>query len=83
MIEIDHPATQRLKREILQRAGAPLPHLIPADLSHQRLFDVLQEDSYVRRERPTTLIVEGLTMYLTERAVHDSLITHSYLAIRN
>jgi methyltransferase (TIGR00027 family) len=62
--EVDHPATQREKR---QRAptGSDVTY-VPADLRHDGLAKSLQEAGLSADER-TVFIAEGLTMYLTAR----------------
>jgi methyltransferase (TIGR00027 family) len=76
VFEVDHPATQRRKRRILDGEGEggnlryvtwnfeaqPMSEL-PAALAH----------AGHRPELPTLTIWEGVTMYLTEEAIEDTL----------
>ncbi len=60
-IEVDHPATQARKKELAPPDG---PEYVAADLSAQRLPDVLA--SQLTTSEPLVLICEGLTYYLAE-----------------
>lgn len=62
-VEIDHPATQRVKRAALEKHNAIPPNLRlePVDLSKRSLDDVIGDPDFV--------IAEGLLMYLEEAAV--------------
>ena len=75
MIEIDHPATQRVKKEVLEDFG--LPHggvqLVPVDLSQERLVDTLSGLEAYDPGLPTLFIMEGVTMYLDESRVRELL----------
>ncbi|HEV2130726.1 MAG TPA: SAM-dependent methyltransferase, partial [Longimicrobiaceae bacterium] len=65
--EIDHPATQRVKRAALaKRRGIPGANLrlISADLSRQTLESCLAGCPEFDPERRTLFIAEGLLMYL-------------------
>lgn len=76
VFEVDHPATQRRKRRILDGEGEgenlryvtwnfeaqPMSEL-PAALAH----------AGHRPDQPTLTIWEGVTMYLTEEAIEDTL----------
>jgi methyltransferase (TIGR00027 family) len=62
-VEIDHPATQRCKREVLGTAPANL-RLIAADLAHER----------VPAFPDAVVVVEGLLMYL-DKAATEILFT--------
>ncbi|HJX26739.1 MAG TPA: SAM-dependent methyltransferase, partial [Thermoanaerobaculia bacterium] len=69
-IECDHPATQRVKRRVLQGTEiGPNLRLIELDLAKAGLPDVLPGLPGWRREADTLLIAEGLTMYLQAREV--------------
>jgi methyltransferase (TIGR00027 family) len=64
-IELDHPATQRVK---VQAVGADQPEnlqFIPVDFTKQRLEDVLDVDD----DSGTLFVVEGVLMYLSEADV--------------
>lgn len=69
-IEIDHPATQAVKRrEIEKRGGLPANVVLAAaDLSKQSLADVLRHPA-IQRDAPTLVVAEGLLMYLTAKDV--------------
>jgi methyltransferase (TIGR00027 family) len=68
--EIDHPATQSLKRERLSACGISVPdsvHFLAADLSTVSLRSVLERSSFDSKE-PAFLSWLGVTMYLTREA---------------
>ena len=70
VFEVDHPATQQLKRERLRERGVPLPrtlHFVPADLSHEKLGDVLTRSTFLPSEL-TFFACLGVTQYLTREA---------------
>lgn len=73
VFEVDHPATQARKREVLERAhapGAPVTYLAwdfearPVAELPRALADAGHDAS-----RPTLTLWEGVTMYLTEPAI--------------
>lgn len=72
--ELDHPSTQAYKRERI----AELPPLArevrhaPIDFEHQAIPDVLAQAGFDRARR-SIWVWEGVTMYLTERAVEATL----------
>jgi methyltransferase (TIGR00027 family) len=59
-IEVDHPATQRRKREALSPDNL---RLVEADLARQKLEDVC------RPGNDAVVVIEGLLMYLTDSEV--------------
>jgi methyltransferase (TIGR00027 family) len=65
-IEIDHPATHKVKVEALSGPDTPKDnlHFIPVDFAKQKLEDVLRESSAFDKDRSTVCIVEGVLMYL-------------------
>jgi len=66
-IELDHPATQRLKQRGLSQAGVVIPSnltLQALDLSAAPLPVALMND-----ERPTLVVLEAVLMYLSEANV--------------
>ena len=63
--EVDHPATQTDKR---QRAPAPDPVYVSADLETERLSSLLPESGFETNRR-SVFVVEGLTMYLPRASV--------------
>jgi methyltransferase (TIGR00027 family) len=68
-VEIDHPATQAIKRRAL--ADGPAPdnlHLAAADLARVELAGALRSVGAYRRDAPTVFVLEGLLMYLTDAA---------------
>jgi len=60
-IEIDHPATQAVKRAAVTRENL---HFIAADLARTSLRDALAASPYDRNS-PSVFVVEGVLMYLT------------------
>ena len=77
VFEVDHPATQPRKREIVtRRLGALPPHvtLVPVDLTTQALDAVMPGAGY-RSDVRTFFICEGLTHYLRP-AVVDAVFRH-------
>lgn len=58
--ELDHPATQSIKR----RALAEGPTLLPADLAHDSVAEALGAQPRFANDRPTLFVAEGLLMYL-------------------
>jgi methyltransferase (TIGR00027 family) len=70
IFEIDHAATQELKRERLHECGVPLPgtlHFVPADLSHEDLGAALARSAF-RPTEPAFFSWLGVTQYLTREA---------------
>jgi methyltransferase (TIGR00027 family) len=68
--EIDHPATQTMKRERFARAGLVLPasvHFVAADLEHGSIGESLARSAYRQREL-TFFVCLGVTPYLTREA---------------
>ena len=70
-IEIDHPATQRLKREAVEADQAGGRNLVfqPADLSRQALDEALACVPAYRRGANSVFVIEGVLMYLTRTEV--------------
>jgi methyltransferase (TIGR00027 family) len=76
VFEVDHPATQRRKRHILdgEGEGGNLRYL-PWNFEAQpmsALPDALAAAGH-RAELPTLILWEGVTMYLTESAIVDTI----------
>jgi methyltransferase (TIGR00027 family) len=70
VFEIDHPATQGLKRQRLRDCGVSLPetlHLVPADLGKEEIRAALTHSSWSGTE-PTFFSWLGVTQYLTREA---------------
>jgi methyltransferase (TIGR00027 family) len=65
--EVDRPATQADKRT---RAPAGGPIYVPADVTEQRLMEML-ENAGLRADEPIAFVVEGLTVYMTQADVAD------------
>jgi methyltransferase (TIGR00027 family) len=86
-LELDHPATQRLKREVIERdrlAGANLM-LVPADFARQSLQEVLALPSGYLPTRKTAFVCEGVLMYLAPEEVDrlfDSILRQEAPAVR-
>ncbi|PYM09006.1 MAG: SAM-dependent methyltransferase [Candidatus Rokuibacteriota bacterium] len=75
VFEVDHPATQAWKRELLDRAGIPAPAsltFVPVDFETQALSERLRESGF-RTEAPTFFSWLGVTMYLTRETVMATL----------
>lgn len=73
--EVDHPATQRLKRERLAACGMALPgsvHFVEADLATEALGAALAHSAF-RADAPTFFSWLGVTMYLTREANLETL----------
>jgi methyltransferase (TIGR00027 family) len=74
--EIDHPATQAHKREVLERLGVSSPaHYLPWDFETHPMDDLpaALADAGHDPTSPSITIWEGVTMYLTEGAIDASL----------
>lgn len=67
-IEIDHPATQGVKRRALEMDAHRID-FIAADLAHQPLSEVLRACPAFDRDAPTLFVAEGLLMYVPQDAV--------------
>jgi len=73
--EVDHPATQQVKIELLARGGIAVPEyvrFVAADLNNGRLSDVLASHG-LHREQRTLFLMEGVIYFLTAEGV-DSLL---------
>jgi len=72
--EVDHPDTQRDKRERLTRLGIETDHIsfVAADFNHDDVAVELPAAGH-DRERPSLFLVEGVAVYL-ERDVLESLL---------
>jgi methyltransferase (TIGR00027 family) len=73
-IELDHPATQRVKREVIQ--GRELDgenlNLLPVDFTQQTLEQCLTSCPAYQPDSKTVFLCEGVLMYLEESEV-DSI----------
>jgi len=67
-IEIDHPATNRLKSEALQQAKneANNLHWLSVDFTQQSLKEALGSDTQFDSQKKTLFICEGVLMYLNQ-----------------
>ncbi len=77
VFEVDHHATQEIKKRRLEHALTSFPaHVcfVELDFTRDTLADVLHRAGYNPAER-TFFIWEGVTMYLHEDAVRDTLRT--------
>ena len=75
VFEVDHPATQAWKRRRLAEAGIGVPESLtfaPVDFESQTLADGLAAAGF-RADRPAFVSWLGVTPYLTEAAVFDTL----------
>lgn len=65
VIEVDHPATQKLKRDTLRSVGAGADiSFVPADLTVERLSRVLDRCGVFDREASTLFVAEAVFLYL-------------------
>ena len=70
MVEIDHPATQAVRREALARIGQPDDlALLAGDLTRSTLGEILAGSAEWRRDARSFVVAEGLLMYLSEADV--------------
>ncbi|MEA2239862.1 MAG: hypothetical protein QOC81_4586 [Thermoanaerobaculia bacterium] len=70
-VEIDHPATQSVKRAVLEARGSVGANLgfLAVDLSATPLAEAMQREPRWDPSAPTLWIAEGLLMYLDESDV--------------
>ena len=75
VFEVDHPATQRFKRERLVKAGIALPPtmtFVPIDFETQKLFQVLIAAGF-EFDQPAFFSMLGVAIYLTDDAVMQTM----------
>ncbi len=75
VFEVDQPSTQEHKRRRIRETGIEVPPnltYVPVDFRHDKLGDVLAAAGY-DSARKTFFIWEGVTMYLPEAAVEETL----------
>jgi methyltransferase (TIGR00027 family) len=75
VFEVDPPATQRWKRHLLSAAGIDIPPTVtyvPVDFETDNLADCLVHSGF-DPALPTLVSWLGVTMYLTEQAIADTL----------
>jgi methyltransferase (TIGR00027 family) len=79
LVEIDHPATQSVKRDVLETRGEIGPNLafLSVDLSATPLARAMQTQPRWDPSAPTLWIAEGLLMYLDESDVVNIMKTIS------
>jgi methyltransferase (TIGR00027 family) len=68
-IELDHPATQKVKSKALNEGGNL--YYRPIDLTKELPSEILQE--FHADNKPTTFLLEGLTMYFQSERVAELL----------
>jgi len=75
VFEVDHPSTLKSKKAKIQKAsGTACSHVtyVETDFNHQSLEQTLREAGF-HQELPAFFIWEGVTNYLTENAVRQTL----------
>jgi methyltransferase (TIGR00027 family) len=75
VFEVDHPATQNVKREKIKKILGYLPDYVvyvPIDFEKEKVDERLFESGYDRSLK-TLFIWEGVTMYVTGEAVDETL----------
>ena len=73
--EVDHPATQAIKRERIAKLGWQIPaqlYFVPMDFTKENLADALRQLSYAS-SKPTFFSWLGVTYYLTREVVFETL----------
>jgi methyltransferase (TIGR00027 family) len=77
VFEVDHPGTQRWKRQLLAEARIEVPAslaFVPADFERDDLASALRQAGF-RADAPACVSWMGVTMYLTAEAVTATLRT--------
>jgi methyltransferase (TIGR00027 family) len=85
VFEVDHPATQELKREYLRRAGIAIPPSLafaPVDFSRETFLDALVRAGY-DASAPAFYSWLGVTQYLPTEVTLDTLRRIAALGRRN
>ncbi len=75
VFEVDHPATQSWKRELLEKAGIALPGCLafaPVDFEHETLAAGLEAAGF-DRSQPAFFTWLGVVPYLTSEAIWSTL----------
>src|SRR6516164_4929979 len=75
VFEVDRPATQIWKRQLLSDAGIPIPpelSFVGMNFEAAPLGDILQQAGF-HMEQPAFFSWLGVTMYLTEAAIFETL----------
>jgi len=81
VFELDQPNTQKVKRESLEKAGLDTSFItfVPVDFTHENWHERLL-DSGFEAERKTLFHWEGVTLYLSETEVRETLQRVSEIA---
>ena len=76
-IEIDHPETFEKKQSALVQSDLMQEnmHACPANLQQKNIQDILHDADIIQAEAPTVCMLEGVLMYVEEKAVQH-LFTH-------
>ncbi|MFN4118219.1 class I SAM-dependent methyltransferase [Acidovorax sp.] len=75
VFEVDHPATQRWKQQLAERAGLQMPSaacFVPVDFEQQDFIEQLKAHGW-RPDQRTVFSWLGVTMYLAPAAVQATL----------
>ncbi len=75
VFEVDHPATQQWKRELLQTGSLPIPGnltYVPVNFEHQSLAEQLQSAG-LNQHAPTFFAWLGVVPYLTIEAFRSTI----------
>ncbi|MFI6172811.1 class I SAM-dependent methyltransferase [Nocardia sp. NPDC051052] len=75
VFEVDHPATQAWKRQLLDKAAITVPDSLtfaPIDFESETLATGLASAGFVR-DQPAVFIWLGVVMYLTREAIQSTL----------
>jgi methyltransferase (TIGR00027 family) len=75
VFEVDHPSTQKWKQHLLRGAGISLPAnltFVPVDFEHGTLVHELATAGF-RADHPACFSWLGVTMYLSEAAIMETL----------
>ncbi|MCG8414526.1 MAG: SAM-dependent methyltransferase [Pseudomonadales bacterium] len=72
--EVDTPATQTVKKRAVNSSGLEQDAVtfVPCDFETEQWLEKLIAAGF-EPDRPTFVIWEGVTMYLSERTIHDTL----------
>lgn len=84
VFEVDHPATQALKRERMALPGWELPaqaHFVPVDFTQDNLADALRRSPYDSQQASFVSWL-GVTFYLPRESVFATLSTLAHLTSR-
>lgn len=77
-IEVDHPATQKMKRQALDSVGGQRNlTLLPIRFDQERLDDRLLINSAFNENKKTLYILEGVLMYLSPESVKRTFMSLS------